>query len=63
MILGDTNREPVSVMLYNLTAGNSPFKDNDRMLIIMFAAIPSIIVFAIFSKKIMGGINMSGIKG
>lgn len=63
LILGDTNREPVSVMLYNLTAGNSPFKDNDRMLIMMFAAIPSIIVFAIFSKKIMGGINMSGIKG
>ena len=63
LLLSDTGKEPVAVMLYKLTAGNSPFKDNDRMLIMMFAAIPSIIIFSIFSKRIMGGLNMSGIKG
>ncbi len=63
LLLGDTDREPVAVMLYNLTANNSPFKDNDRMLIMMFATIPSIVIFSIFSKKIIGGLNMSGIKG
>ena len=63
LILGDTGKEPVSIMLYNLTATNSPFQDNDRMLIMMLAALPSIIIYAIFSKRIMGGLNMSGIKG
>lgn len=63
LILGDTGKEPVSIMLYNLTAANSPFQDNDRMLIMMLAALPSIIIYAIFSKRIMGGLNMSGIKG
>lgn len=63
LILGDTEKEPISIMLYNLTKSNSPFMDNDRMLIMMLAIIPSIIIYAIFSKKIVGGINMSGIKG
>lgn len=63
LVLGDTNLEPVSVLLYKLTGATSQFKDNDRMLIMLLAAVPSIIVFAIFSKKIMGGLNMSGIKG
>lgn len=63
LLLGDTGNEPISVMLYHLTGANSPFQDNDRMLVMMLVAIPSIIVYAIFSKRIMGGLNMSGIKG
>jgi len=63
LILGNTDKEPVSIMLYNLTSTLSPFKANEQMLIMMLAAIPAIIVYAIFSKKILGGLNMSGIKG
>lgn len=63
LILGDTALEPVSVLLYKLTGATSQFKDNDRMLIMFMATVPSIIVFAVFSKRIMGGLNMSGIKG
>lgn len=63
LVLGDTNLEPVSIMLYKLTRATSQFKDNDRMLIMFMASVPSIIVFSIFSKKIMGGLNMSGMKG
>ncbi len=63
LVLGNTNLEPVSVLLYKLTSATSQFKDNDRMLIMFMAAVPSIIVYAIFSKRIMGGLNMSGIKG
>ena len=63
LILGNTEKEPISIMLYNLTSANSPFKANEQMMIMMFAAIPSIIVYAIFSKRILGGLNMSGVKG
>lgn len=63
LVLGNTSLEPVSVLLYKLTNATSQFKDNDRMLIMFMAAVPSIIVYAVFSKRIMGGLNMSGIKG
>ena len=63
LVLGNTDLEPVSVLMYKLTNATSQFKDNDRMLIMFLAALPSIIVFAILSKRIMGGLNMSGVKG
>ena len=63
LILGNTDKEPISIMLYNLTQSSSPFQANQQLLIMVMATIPSIIVYAIFSKKILGGLNMSGIKG
>jgi len=63
LVLGNTELEPISVLLYKITGATSQFKDNDRLLIMFMAAVPSIIVFAVLSKKIMGGLNMSGIKG
>lgn len=63
LILGNTDREPLSVMLYNLTSGRYNFLANQEMLIMMIAAIPPIVIYAIFSKKILGGVNIGGIKG
>lgn len=63
LILGNTELEPLSVMLYNLTSGRYTFQANQEMLIMMIAAIPPIIVYSIFSKKILGGVNVGGIKG
>jgi multiple sugar transport system permease protein len=63
LVLGNTELEPISVLLYKITGATSQFKDNDRLLIMFMAAVPSIIVFAVLSKRIMGGLNMSGIKG
>lgn len=64
LMLGNTSREPVSVLLYQVS--NSPItvmQDNQVMLLMMLAIIPPLIFYAIFSKRIMGGFNMSGIKG
>jgi len=30
---------------------------------IIFAVLPQIIIFALFQKHIMGGINLGGVKG
>lgn len=62
LILGNTNLEPVAVMLYRL-AQMSFLMDNEYMLLLMISIIPMIIMYAIFSKQIMGGLNMSGLKG
>ena len=61
MLLGNTDKEPVSVMLYNSTSGL--LRDDESLLLTMIACVPMIIMYAIFSKRIMGGVNMSGIKG
>lgn len=62
LVIGNTDKEPVAVMLYNLTSNNM-LQDDESMLLTMFACIPMIIVYSIFSKRIIGGVNMSGIKG
>lgn len=62
LVLGNTKLEPVSVMLYKVTTMGQ-LQANDKVMILIFATIPSVIVYAIFSKKIVGGINLSGIKG
>ncbi len=63
LILGNTQKEPVAVMLYRLSSGSSGLMDNEYMLLMMISIIPMIIMYAIFSKHIMGGLNMSGLKG
>ena len=62
LILGNTELEPVAVMLYRLSTGSS-LMQNEYMLLLMISIIPMIIMYAIFSKHIMGGLNMSGLKG
>lgn len=62
LILGNTNFEPIAVMLYRL-ATSSSLMDNEYMLLLMISIVPMIIIYALFSKHIMGGLNMSGLKG
>ncbi|MBQ2614909.1 MAG: carbohydrate ABC transporter permease [Clostridia bacterium] len=61
LILGSTEKEPVSVMLYTLTS--TVLRDDESMLLTMISIVPMIIVYAFFSKYIIGGVNMSGLKG
>ncbi len=62
LILGNTKLEPVSVMLYQLN-GLQTIQDNEYMLLLMISIIPMIIMYMLFSRQIMGGLNMSGLKG
>ena len=63
IILGSTQKEPISVLIFKLTTAGSPFKVNEQMTIMMISIVPPIIMYAFLSKQIMGGMNMSGIKG
>ncbi len=62
LILGNTKREPVAVMLYMLGSTSGLLMD-EYMMVMIISVIPMIIVYALFSKHIMGGLNMSGLKG
>lgn len=62
LILGNTDKEPVSVMLYSMSESSS-LMDNEYMILTTMSVVPMIIVYAIFSKHIIGGLDMSGVKG
>ncbi len=63
LILGGTNKEPISVLLYQISGGGFGLKENDILMVTLLASIPPILIYAFLSKQISGGLNMSGIKG
>lgn len=62
LILGNTGLEPIAVMLYNYSQSQN-IMQNEYMLLLMLSIIPMIIMYIFFSKQIMGGLDMGGIKG
>lgn len=63
LILGSTDKEPVSVLLYQITNGAVVLKENEILMVTMLSIVPPLVIYLILSKHITGGINMSGIKG
>jgi len=63
IILGSSNKETISILLYKISSGAMSLLDNEVMLVLMLAIIPPMIFYMFFSKQIMGGLDMSGIKG
>lgn len=62
LILGNTEKEPVAVILYKLQ-NNGSLMENEYMMLLFISIIPMIIMYAFFSKQRMGRLNMSGVKG
>lgn len=56
------DRVPVSVKLFMLDS-NDNIMENEKMAIMLFSIIPPAIMYCLFSKHIMGGVSMTGIKG
>lgn len=61
LILRDEAKQVLGLQIYNLKA--SSLSMDYRMLAMVFAILPQLIVFALFQKHIMGGINIGGVKG
>ena len=62
LLLGNTNKEPVATMLYRVSQSTN-LMQNEYMLLLMLSIIPVMIMYALFSKQIMGGLDIGGIKG
>lgn len=61
LIIQDANKLPIAVKIYQFKS--SGITIDKYMIALMFTIIPPAILFTIFSKHIMGGLNMSGLKG
>lgn len=61
LVVKNFDRYPVAVQLFKLK--ESGFATDKYMVVLLFSIIPPAIIFMFFSKYIMQGANMSGIKG
>ena len=61
LTLTDKDKTVLAVQLYKMKSAN--FTIDYQMLAVIFSMIPQILVFTIFQKQIIGGINVGGVKG
>lgn len=62
LLLTDNSIQTLPVKTYRMMQENS-IKMNTYMMGLIIASVPSFIIFALFQRKIMGGINVGGVKG
>ena len=55
--------ETIGVNLYKVAQSGYSLAVNGRLLVLSMSMIVPLILFALFSKQIMGGLDMSGVKG
>ena len=61
LTLTSADKTVLAVQLYKMRSAS--YTMDYQMLAIIFSMIPQVIVFVIFQKQIMGGINVGGVKG
>ena len=52
----------IPLQLYRLKS-NLSIKQNTYFMALVFASIPQFVIFVLFQKHIMGGVNIGGVKG
>lgn len=64
LVLTDPEKFTLGVQVYRMQqVANSIITDDIKMMGIIFAITPQILMFALFQKHIIGGINLGGVKG
>ena len=61
LLISSPEKAVLGVQIYRLKTSN--FSIDYQLLGLLFAMLPQIIIFALFQKRIMGGINIGGVKG
>ncbi len=62
LVLSDKELRTLPVTIYTLKS-DSTVKMNTYMMALIFASVPPFLIFALFQKHIMGGVNIGGVKG
>jgi multiple sugar transport system permease protein len=61
LILSSKSKTVLGVVIYKMKTSN--YTMDYQMLVLLFSIIPQLIIYAVFQKKIIGGINVGGVKG
>ena len=64
LVLINPEKYTLGVQVYKIQqTANAMITDDIKMMGIIFAVLPQLLIFSIFQKHIMGGINLGGVKG
>ena len=64
LVLTDTTKEPISVALYQLGIAASNGVPQDVLLAgFILAMLPPVVLFLVFQRQIIRGVNLTGLKG
>lgn len=64
LVLTDPEKYTLGVQIYKIQGvTNASLTDDIKMMGILFSVLPQLIVFGLFQKHIIGGINLGGVKG
>lgn len=61
LLISDPNKRVIGVQLFKMKSGD--YTMDYQMLALIFSVAPQLIIFALFQKQIIGGINVGGVKG
>jgi len=61
LLIQDNELLPLGVQIYKLKT--STYSVDYQLLALLFSMLPQIIIFAVFQKRIMGGLNAGAVKG
>ncbi len=61
LIIQDAAKVPLGVRMFEIS--KSTLSIDKQMIALIFSIIPQMVVFILFQKQIMGGINLGGVKG
>lgn len=61
LLIQDKSKTVLGVQIFKLKSSN--YTMDYQMIALLFSLIPQLIIFAIFQKQIIGGLNLGGVKG
>ena len=61
LLISDREKTVIGVQLFRMKT--STYTMDYQMIALIFAVVPQVVIFAIFQKQIMGGVNIGGVKG
>lgn len=61
LLITDKSKMVLGVLIYKMKTFE--YTMDYHMLVLLFSVLPQLVIYAIFQRKIMGGINIGGVKG
>lgn len=61
LLISSKEKTTIGVLLYKMK--QSSYTMDYQMIALFFSVIPQMIIFAVFQKQIIGGVNVGGVKG
>ena len=61
LLITDKSKMVLGVLIYKMKTFE--YTMDYQMLVLLFSVLPQLVIYAIFQRKIMGGINIGGVKG